>query len=63
MRNAIAEADSIAAEIVTPEALQKIDEALISIRAGADPHLVLQLFYGMAYMEGMLAMSKVGLPQ
>jgi hypothetical protein len=57
------QADAIAAEILTPEAAQKIDESLISLNAGADPRLVLRLLYGMAYMEGMIAMAKVGVPQ
>jgi hypothetical protein len=62
-RAEIAQADAIAAEILTPEAARKIEEAIVSINAGSDQRLVLRLLYGMAYMDGMLAMAKVGVPQ
>lgn len=63
MRTAAAQADALAAEVFTPDALQKIEQAVSVIREGGDPELVVRLLYGMAYMDGMLAMAKVGTAQ
>lgn len=56
-------ADAIAAEILTPEAIRQIEDAILTMNAGVDKRLVLRLLYGTAYMDGMLAMAKVGVPQ
>lgn len=58
-----AAADALAAEALTPKALETIDQAVIAIRAGRDPHQVLRLLVAMSYMDGLIAMSKVGIPQ
>lgn len=63
MKSAAEQADAIAAEVLTPEGLDKIEQTIISLNAGQDPRLVLRTFYGLAYMDGMLAMAKVGMPQ
>lgn len=60
---ALAQADAIATEVLTPQATEKIDQSVALIRSGRDPHLVLRLLYGMAYMDGMMTMAKVGLAQ
>jgi hypothetical protein len=60
---AAAEADAIAAEILTPRMKQKVCEAIMAMEGGHDKELVLHVLVGFAYMEGMLAMSKVGFPQ
>jgi hypothetical protein len=62
-RAEIARADAIAAEIMTPDAAQKIETTIVSLNAGCDPRVALRMLYGMAYMDGMLAMAKVGIPQ
>lgn len=60
---AVARADAVAAEILTPEALQNVEHTIVTINAGGDVRLALRLLYGLAYMDGMLAMAKVGTPQ
>jgi hypothetical protein len=58
-----AEADAIAREVLTPEAIEKIEQTALLLRTGHDTYLVLRLLYGTAYMDGMIAMAKVGVPQ
>ena len=62
-RAATAQADAIAAELFTPDALQKIEQTLQVIRDGGDAELAVRFLYGMAYMEGMISMAKVGAQQ
>ena len=56
-------ADALALEVLTPETEEKIEQVLRLLRDGHDPYLSLRLLYGLAYMDGMLAMAKVGTPQ
>jgi hypothetical protein len=63
MQAAAAQTDALAAEILTPRMKQKILESIAAMEGGHDKELVLQVLAAFAYMEGMVAMSKVGFPQ